>query len=129
MEELSRLYRQVFDERTGEINPQVRAELHRRLLEDLEELLQRRRQVPRDSQEEVELDQEIRRRLLLEIQLIIDEYVIAKRRGELEHWRSRYGELEHYIRGFYYFRLGEQGVLQDYHLVEAAGRWLVPRNP
>ena len=70
-----------------------------------------------------EIDCRIRRRVLKEIQIIIDAYVIAQQQRRVREWESMYGDIEHYRREFYYFRMDsdyedQEKTLLDYKIIE-----------
>lgn len=129
MEEIEDLYSNMFvnhpasGRKTYDIHPQVKSRLHKRILKEIEELRDMQKKTEEGSSEYCEIDQRIRRRVLKEIQIIIDAYVIAAQESRLEEWKTMYGDIEHYKREFFYFRmdldydnLGK--TLHDYKFIE-----------
>jgi len=75
------------------------------------------------SEEYKKLDHEIRLRLLKEIQVILNEYVLARENGDLKNWKAMYGEIGHYIKNFFYYRMdekyeAEKKALKDYKFLD-----------
>ncbi len=65
----------------------------------------------------------LRSRVLKEIQIIIDAYLVAEQGDRLEEWKSMYGDIEHYKREFFYFRMDQdyearEKMLVDYKMIE-----------
>ena len=106
-----------------EIHPEIKSRLHKRILKEIESLRDAQRNTEYGSSEYREIDCRIRRRVLKEIQIIIDAYVIALQESRLQEWESMYGDIEHYIREFYYFRMdsdyeNHDKMLDDYKIIE-----------
>ena len=111
MEEIERLYSQMFIFGEGEnagqrdIHPQVKSALHKKILAEIEGLRDRQKKLHAGSMDYWEIDRRIRCRVLKEIQIILDAYVVARQGNQLEEWESMYGDIEHYRREFFYFRM------------------------
>ena len=80
MKQIENLYKKLIDsqESSGQpakINNQVRAKLHKTILDDLKKLRKKQKKTKEISKEYEQLDHEIRLLLLKEIQVILDEYV------------------------------------------------------
>ena len=129
MEEIESLYSHMFvngpDADGGEydIHPEVKSKLHKRILSEIESLRDLQRSKEFGSKEYREIDCKIRCRVLKEIQIIIDAYVIAAKESRIEEWESMYGDIEHYRRDFFYFRMGRdyetsQRILDDYKFID-----------
>ncbi|MFC1591539.1 hypothetical protein ACFL43_03345 [Thermodesulfobacteriota bacterium] len=86
------------------IDSGVRTEIFQRIMDDVERLMKKMKQGTPGSQEQRELDIEIRKLLLKEIQVIIDDYVVAQGNGTLARWQKMYGDINHYISNFYLYR-------------------------
>jgi hypothetical protein len=129
MKEIENLYAHMFTVCQGpkgaywNIHPQIKSRLHKRILEEIEYLREIQRGMRFGYQDYWEIDRKIRRRLLKEIQIIIDAYVIAKEENRLGEWEVMYGDIEHYKRDFFYFRMDPdyeslKKSLDDYKLIE-----------
>lgn len=129
MEEIEDLYTHMFAVCQGpngtywNIHPEIKSRLHKRILEEIESLRETQRGMRFGYQDYWEIDRKIRRRLLKEIQIIIDAYVIAKEGNRLGEWEFMYGDIEHYKRDFFYFRMDPdyenlRKSLDDYKLIE-----------
>jgi hypothetical protein len=88
----------------GKIDAKVRTRIFQKIMDDVERLQKKMKRCRKDSKEYIELDCEIRRFLLKEIQVIIDDYVIAEKNGTLKCWKDMYGDINHYISNFYMYR-------------------------
>jgi len=119
IEEIEKLYRKlVVGCKQPRIDPQVREKIFRKIIKEID--MVRKRQIEyRDNPEEYKrLDQKLKELLLKEIQVIIDDYIIAKQNGELKKWEEKYGDIKHYIRDFYYFRINDSEDIGDKILVD-----------
>ena len=101
------------------INEQVRSTLIKKILDDLKKLGKKQQKNDYISDEYRKLDYEMRTLLLKEIQVIIDEYVLAKENGDLKSWKEMYGDIGHYIKNFFYYRMdgqyeSQKKTLKDY---------------
>jgi hypothetical protein len=108
---------------TVEINEQIRDKLHKMILDDLKKLRKKQHKTVYISEEYKKLDHEIRLRLLKEIQVILNEYVLARENGDLKNWKAMYGEIGHYIKNFFYYRMdekyeAEKKALKDYKFLD-----------
>lgn len=121
MDEIHTLYEQliVLDENGDkDIDPRVRACIFKKIIEQLNSLRRDIEEVPFGSKEYVEMDEKIRRLLLTEIQIILDDYEIKKQKGKLKDWQEMYGDVKYYRDLYYYYRFnGKDRVLKDYRLL------------
>lgn len=101
----------------GKINSGVRAEIFHRIMDDVERLKKKLKHTRPGSRAHRALDAEMRQLMLKEIQVIIDDYIIARQNGTLERWQQMYGDISYYIRNFYAYRetrvSKEQGHIVD----------------
>jgi len=128
MKQVEKLYKKLLDSEgsSGEpasINEQIRAKLLKAILDDLKKLRKKQQKTDYISEKYGELDHEIRLLLLKEIQVILDEYVLAKEKGTLKKWAAMYGEIEHYKKSFFYYRMDgkyeeKKKVLKDYKFLD-----------
>ena len=101
------------------INEQVRSQLLKKILDDLKKLRKKQHKNDYISDQYLKLDYEMRTLLLKEIQVIIDEYVLAKESCDLKSWEQTYGDIGHYVSNFFYYRMdgnyeSQQKTLKDY---------------
>ena len=130
MKQIDNLYKKLISctESSGqpvEINEQIRSKLHKMILDDLKKLRKKQHKTVYSSEEYKKLDHEIRLRLLKEIQVILNEYVLARESGDLKNWKAMYGEIGHYIKNFFYYRMdgkyeAEKKPLKDYKFLDEA---------
>jgi hypothetical protein len=128
MAEIEKLYGRMFvsgkDGTDGwEIHPEIKSRLHKKILTEIEALREAQREGEFGSREYWETDRRLRSRVLKEIQIIIDAYVVAEQGDRLEEWKSMYGDIEHYKREFFYFRMdqdyeAQEKMLTDYKMIE-----------
>lgn len=128
MKQIENLYKKLIDsqESSGQpakINNQVRAKLHKTILDDLKKLRKKQKKTKEISKEYEQLDHEIRLLLLKEIQVILDAYVLARESGDIRSWKAMYGEIEDYIKSFFYYRIDGQyeakkKILNDYKFLD-----------
>jgi len=129
MAEIETLYGSMFINGSGDqegqwdIHPEIKSRLHKRILTDIEALREAQRKSEFGSHEYWEIDRRLRCRVLKEIQIIIDAYVVAQQGHRLEEWESMYGDIEHYKREFFYFRMDQdyerrEKMLVDYKMIE-----------
>jgi len=105
------------------INEQIRSKLHKMILDDLKKLRKKQHKTDYTSEEYKKLDYEIRLRLLKEIQIILNEYVLARESGDLKNWKAMYGEIGHYVKNFFYYRMdreyeAKKKALKDYKFLD-----------
>jgi hypothetical protein len=105
------------------IDEQVRSKLYKIILDELKKLRKKQQRIDYSAEEYEELDREMRQLLLKEIQVIMDEYVMAKQNSTLKTWREMYGDISHYIKNFYYYRMDEKyeskkKLLKDYKFLD-----------
>jgi hypothetical protein len=123
------LYKSMLDQGQGSdglgwgIHPEVKSRLHKRILHEIKSLRESQRNTEFGSVQYREIDCRIRRRVLKEIQIIIDAYVIARQEHRVTEWESMYGDIEHYRREFFYFRMDsdyehQEKMLVDYKIIE-----------
>jgi len=128
MKEIENLYKKLIacqdsSEQTLNINEQIRSKLHKTILDNLKKLRKRQQKTDYISETYEKIDYEIRILLLKEIQVILDEYILAKEQGTLKSWNAMYGEIEHYIKNFFYYRMDGQyeakkKTLKDYKILD-----------
>ncbi len=108
--QVDRLYRKMIEYDsacTGSINTGVRSDLFRVIFDDIERLQKKLSRTDQDDDRYEELDLDIRKLLLKEIQVIIDDYLLSRQNGTLDLWHEMYGDIKDYIRNFYRYRGGE----------------------
>jgi hypothetical protein len=128
MKQIDLLYKKLIVSQDGadstiSIDEQVRSKLYKIILDELKKLRKKQQRIDYSAEEYEELDREMRQLLLKEIQVIMDEYVLAKQNSTLKTWREMYGDISHYIKNFYYYRMDEQyeskkKLLKDYKLLD-----------
>ena len=129
MIEIEKLYTRMLTSGQGQdgeawgIHSEVKSRLHKMILNEIESLRDAQRNTDFGSLKYREIDCRIRRRVLKEIQIIIDAYVIARKDSRVQEWESMYGDIEHYRREFYYFRMDsdyekQEKMLYDYKIIE-----------
>lgn len=107
--QVNRLYRKMitYDSAcTGRINSGVRSELFHVILDDIDRLQKKISRIDQKDEQYGEIDLEIRKLLLKEIQIIIDDYMLSRQNGTLDLWRQMYGDIKDYIKNFYLYRKG-----------------------
>jgi len=107
--QIERLYKKMitFEDASsgqGNIDPRIRAEILQTIMDDMESLLKKLRRSKHGSRKAENLGQQIRQLLMKEVQVIIDEYVLSRRNGTVEHWKEMYGDINYYIKNFYSYR-------------------------
>jgi hypothetical protein len=128
MKQIDLLYKKLIVSQDGadstiSIDEQVRSKLYKIILDELKKLRKKQQRFDYSAEEYEELDREMRRLLLKEIQVIMDEYVLAKQNSTMKTWREMYGDISHYIKNFYYYRMDEKyeskkKLLKDYKLLD-----------
>ena len=128
MKQIDNLYKKLISctdssGQTVEINEQIRSKLHKMILDDLKKLRKKQHKTVYISDEYKKLDNEIRLRLIKEIQVILNEYVLARESGDLKNWKAMYGEIGHYIKNFFYYRMDgkyedKKKTLKDYKFLD-----------
>ncbi len=129
MDEIESLYSQMFindeDPNTGikDIHPEIKSRLHKKILTEIESLRDAQKTTDIGSLDYQEIDRKIRCRVLKEIQIIMDAFVVAQQGNRLEEWRSMYGDIEYYRRDFFYFRMDQdyenyKKTLPDYKFID-----------
>jgi len=81
IKEVDKLYKKMIsfddvEDTFAKIDAGVRTEIFQKIIDDVERLLKKIKRCDRDSEQYRELDFEIRKLLMKEIQVIIDDYVI-----------------------------------------------------
>jgi len=110
LKQVDRLYRKmiVYDSAcTGRINSGIRSELFHVIMDDIDRLQKKAVRLPPQSEQYRALDGEIRKLLLKEIQIIIDDYMISQQQGTIDLWHRMYGDIKDYIKNFYLYSRGE----------------------
>ncbi len=126
LKQVDRLYRKmiIYDSAcAGRINSGVRSELFHVIMDDIDRLQKKAVRLPHNSEEYRAFDSEIRKLLLKEIQIIIDDYMISQQQGTLELWNRMYGDIKYYIRNFYLYSKGEL-VESDEHVMDRYGFYM-----
>ena len=128
MKQIDLLYKKLIVSQDGadstvSIDEQVRSKLYKIILDELKKLRKKQQRIDYSAEEYEELDREMRQLLLKEIQVIMDEYVLAKQNSTLKTWREMYGDISHYIKNFYYYRMDDKYEakkkrLKDYKLLD-----------
>jgi hypothetical protein len=128
MKQIDLLYKKLIILQDGadftiSIDEQVRSKLYKIIIDELKKLRKKQQRIDYSAEEYEELDREMRQLLLKEIQVIMDEYVLAKQNSTLKTWREMYGDISHYIKNFYYYRMDEKyeskkKLLKDYKLLD-----------
>ena len=128
MKKIDNLYNRLISSldssgQTVKINEQIRSKLHKMILDDLKKLRKKQHKTDYTSEEYKKLDYEIRLRLLKEIQIILNEYVLARESGDLKNWKAMYGEIGHYVKNFFYYRMdreyeAKKKALKDYKFLD-----------
>ena len=130
MKQIESLYKKLIDNQDipgepAKINKKIQTKLYKTILDDLKKLRKKQNKTEDVSKEYEQLDYEIRRRLLKEIQVILDEYVLAREKGDLRSWKTMYGEIDDYVKNFFYYRMDVQyevrkKTLKDYKFLDDA---------
>ena len=89
MKQIESLYKKlVVDQdaadKKAKIDEQVRSKLHKKILEELQKLRKKQHKTDYVSEKYDKIDHDIRSLLLKEIQVILDEYVLAKENNDLK---------------------------------------------
>lgn len=93
------------DNQLCKIDSKVRSEIYTTIIKGVEKLREEQESHPSWSKDYWDLDREIRRLLLKEIQIIIDDYIVAREAEKLARWETMYGDIEHYKGVFYNLRM------------------------
>jgi hypothetical protein len=107
--QIERLYKKmiVYDDSSheqGTIDARVRSEIFQKIMDDVEHLIKRLKRCKKGSQEFEAIGLQVRQLLLKEVQIIIDDYVMAQKNGTIDHWKTMYGNINDYIKNFYFYR-------------------------
>ncbi len=120
MDEIEKLYQKLFIKNGSsyKIDSKVRSMIYEKIINDIRKLMEKQQNIGINSPSYKLIDEEIRKRLIKEIQIIIDDYVLAKKNGELDRWCSMYGgDIEVYKEIFFHYRLsGEDKVISEYRV-------------
>lgn len=124
MKQIDLLYKKLIVSQSGTdrkvmIDEQVRSRLYKTIIEELKKLGKKQKKIDYSAKEYSQIDREMRQLLLKEIQLILDEYILAKENGTLKTWKQTYGDINQYIKNYYYYRMDDQyetkkKLLKDY---------------
>ena len=109
IKEIENLYKKLLHMEKGsglcKIDSKVRSDIYTKIIRGVERLRDEQESYPSWSKDYWDIDREIRRLLLKEIQIIIDDYVVARGGGHLARWENMYGNIEHYKDIFYNLRM------------------------
>ena len=129
MKQINTLYKKLIESKdtssgpTPKIDEKIRAKLHKTILDDLKKLRKKQHKADYIPEQYEQLDYEIRLRLLKEIQVILDEYVLANENNDLKSWKAMYGDIDYYIKNFFYYRMDakykdKKKILKDYKFLD-----------
>ncbi|MDY6843049.1 MAG: hypothetical protein SVW57_03025 [Thermodesulfobacteriota bacterium] len=90
---------------TYKIDTKIRAKIYEIIMDEVDKLRGEQDNLNSESLEYKQLETEIRLRLLKEIQVIIDDYILAKKNGNLDKWHDMYGDINRYKEGFFNYRI------------------------
>lgn len=121
MKQIDLLYKKLIVSQEGTdskitIDERVRSKLYKIILDELKKLRKKQKRIDYATDEYKELDREMRQLLLKEIQVIMDEYTLAKQNSTLKTWKEMYGDISHYVKNFYYYRMDEKYEARKKHL-------------
>jgi len=121
MKQIDLLYKKLIVSQEGTdskitIDERVRSKLYKIILDELKKLRKKQKRIDYAADEYKELDREMRQLLLKEIQVIMDEYTLAKQNSTLKTWKEMYGDISHYVKNFYYYRMDEKYEARKKHL-------------
>jgi hypothetical protein len=120
MNTINKLYQKLID-KNGAVDKKIREKIFQKIFNKVEKLRESQKKFSPETKKYQEIDYKIRLYLLKEIQIIIDELVLAKRDDKLKEWENMYGNPEHYIKDFHYYRITKDykniKVLTDYKIV------------
>jgi len=121
MKQIDLLYKKLIVSQEGTdskitIEERVRSKLYKIILDELKKLRKKQKRIDYATDEYKELDREMRQLLLKEIQVIMDEYTLAKQNSTLKTWKEMYGDISHYVKNFYYYRMDEKYEARKKHL-------------
>ncbi len=107
--QIERLYRKmiIFDDASPEqrrIDARVRGEIFKKIMDEVENLLKQLKRCKNGSKKFEEIGLRVRQLLLKEVQVIIDDYILSQKNGTIDHWKAMYGDINYYIRNFYFYR-------------------------
>lgn len=109
IKEVEGLYKKLLHMEKGsglfKIDSKVRSDIYAKIIKGVERLRDEQESHPSWSKGYWDIDREIRGLLLKEIQIIIDDYVVARDSGNLARWEDMYGNIEHYKDTFYNIRM------------------------
>ena len=124
---IDKLCRTIIGEQTekhpfGTVDEALRAKAHLLIYREIERLRKAQSRKKDGSNAYGDLDCEIRTWLLKEIQIVIDLYILAVKNRNPEWWAHLYGDIEHYKRSYFYYRMGSgydqrSQVLTDYRII------------
>ncbi len=90
------------------LDPGGRSDIFEKIMQDVERLLKKSKNLTPGSDAYEQADAEIRLLLMKEIQVIIDDYVLCRRSGTLHAWAAMYGDIQYYIKSYYLYRDGHE---------------------
>jgi hypothetical protein len=91
------------------LDPAGRSDIFDKIMEDVERLLKKSKNMVPGSDSYEKVDAEIRLLLMKEIQVIIDDYVMSRHSGTLKQWNAMYGDIQYYVNNYYMYRDGREG--------------------
>lgn len=128
MKQIDNLYKKLIanQDSSGQsvkVDKQIRSKLYKTILDDIKKLRKKQYKIDSLSEKYEKLDYEIRLRLLKENQVILDEYILAREKGDLKSWKAMYGDIGYYIKNFFYYRMdgkyeAKKKTLKDYKFLD-----------
>ena len=120
--QIEKLYLRMIEHREAgsAINESVRSQIFHHIMTDVERIQKKLRRSRPGSSEYQSLDKELRQLMLKEIQVIIDDYIIARENGTLEQWGRMYGDISLYIKNYNQYRSSHIDSDRD-HIVDVYG--------
>ena len=128
MKQIDNLYKKLIahQDSSGQavkVDKQIRSKLYKTILDDIKKLRKKQYKIDYLSEKYEKLDYEIRLRLLKEIQVILDEYILAREISDLKSWKAMYGDIGYYIKNFFYYRMdvkyeAKKKTLKDYKFLD-----------
>lgn len=109
IKEIEELYKKLLhieaDTRLCKIDNRVRSEIYSKIIKGVERLRDEQEAHPSWTKVYWDIDRKIRGLLLKEIQIIIDDYIVASGYDNISRWKSMYGDIEYYKDIFYNLRM------------------------
>ena len=106
----------------GTVDETVRSKAHLLIYREIERLRKAQASKKEGSKAYLDLDRQLRNWLLKEIQIIIDLYILAVKNRNPEWWTRLYGDIGHYKRSYFFYRMGSEyeqssQALKNYRIV------------